>query len=151
MKNFSDLLDTDIQISVSVAVSPVADNGMPTAQIKINNHTWYYDTLESTTTVTCQIPLLDPVVIEIGLSNKSYDQFKETAIIIDSVCIDNFEIVPNFTHLAHYQNERNIDDPTAYLGFNGTWKLSIPGPFYQWHHAVTGQGWLLAPVVNLPQ
>jgi hypothetical protein len=151
MKNFSELLDTDIKISVAVTVSPVADNGMPTARIKINNQTWYYDALAATTTVTCLIPLLDTVVVEIGLSNKSYDQFKETAIIIDSVRIDDFEIVPNFTHLAHYQNERNIDDPTAYLGFNGTWKLNIPDSFYQWHHTVTGQGWLLKPVVNPPQ
>jgi len=151
MKNFSELLDTDIEIPVAVTVSPVADNGMPTAQIRINNQTWHYDVLAITTTVTCQIALLDPVVIEIDLSNKSYDQFKETAIIINSVRIDDFEIVPNFTHLAHYQNERNVDDPTAYLGFNGTWKLSILDPFYQWHHAVTGQGWLLKPVAKLLQ
>jgi hypothetical protein len=93
------------------------------------------------------VPLLDPIKIEIGMSNKKYNQNLETAVIIDSVCIDGFEITPNYTHLANYQNERNIDNPTSYLGFNGVWKLTIPEPFYRWQHRVTGQGWLLEPVL----
>ena len=147
MKNFSELLDTDTKITILVSIRPVTDNGDPTAWIRINDCTLYNNTLPFPVFAQMDMPLLDPIKIEIGMSNKKYNQNLETAVIIDSVCIDGFEITPNYTHLANYQNERNIDNPTSYLGFNGVWKLTIPEPFYRWQHRVTGQGWLLEPVL----
>ncbi len=147
MKNFSELLDTDVKITVSVSVAPITDNGDPRAWIRINDRTLYHNRLAFPILAQIDVDLLDPIEIEIGMSDKIYDQNLETAVVIDSVCIDGFEIIPNFTHLAQYQNERNIDQPTSYLGFNGSWKLTIPEPFYRWQHRVSGQGWLLEPVL----
>ena len=79
------------------------------------------------------------------MSGKQYDQYRETAVIIDQLAIDGFDIIPTWTQLATYHNDHDSRGPTAYLGFNGTWRLQIDRPFYQWRHAVTGLGWLLAP------
>jgi hypothetical protein len=91
------------------------------------------------------VDVLDHIDISIGMRDKIYSAEKETAILIDSIKIDGFEIVPSWTQLAEYINERNFTGPTSYLGFNGTWRLSIQEPFYQWKHRITGQGWLLHP------
>ena len=80
------------------------------------------------------------------MSDKDYSVEKETAILIDSVIIDGLEIIPNKTHLAYYFNERNIDSPTSYLGFNGTWRLQINEPFYLWQHRIIVQGLLLLSI-----
>lgn len=146
MKNFSELLATDISISINVKIEPIVNNGEPTAWIIINQHTVYHNRLSSMISVTVDVPLLAPIDIEIGMSGKTHSKHAETAVIIQSICIDNFEIVPNYTQLACYQNEQNFDSPTSYLGFNGAWRLCIDEPFYRWHHRVTGQGWLLEPV-----
>ena len=45
----------------------------------------------------------------------------------DKVIVDGEEILPKYQHLA----------------ING--QLTIPAPFYQWYHRVSGQGWLLTP------
>ena len=147
MKNFSELLDTDVKITISVSIAPITNNGDPVVWIRINDRTLYHGRLAFPILTQLDIAVLDPIEIEIGMSHKIYDQNLETAVIINSVCIDGFEIVPNFTHLAQYQNERNINQPTSYLGFNGYWKLTIPEPFYCWQHCITGQGWLLEPVL----
>jgi hypothetical protein len=43
------------------------------------------------------------------------------------VTVDGVEILPKYQYLA-------VDG-----------KLTISVPFYQWHHEVSGQGWLLKP------
>lgn len=148
MKNFSELLATETVIPVSVAIEPITYNGDPHAWIVINGLTVYRNSLSFPISVTVDIPLLEPIDIEIGMSDKIYNEQAETAVIIKSICIDNFEIVPNYTQWAQYQNERDFNSPTSYLGFNGTWRLSTAEPFYQWHHRITGQGWLLEPVLQ---
>jgi hypothetical protein len=45
----------------------------------------------------------------------------------DTVSIDGIEVLPWYQHLA-------VDG-----------RLTIPVPFYQWYHEVSGQGWLLKP------
>jgi hypothetical protein len=45
----------------------------------------------------------------------------------DTVTVDGIEILPWYQYLA-------VDG-----------KLTIPEPFYQWYHQVSGQGWLLEP------
>ena len=145
MKNFSELLATDVFVTVTVTIEPIVFNGDPTAWIIINGRKVYHNRLLFAVSASVEVPVLDPIEIEIGMSNKLYNEYAETAVVIKSVCIDDFEIVPNYTHLAQYQNERNINSPTSYLGFNGVWQLATVEPFYLWHHRVTGQGWLLEP------
>lgn len=48
----------------------------------------------------------------------------------DRVTIDNIEVLPKYQYLAQDN------------------KLCITEPFYQWHHKVSGQGWLLTPQLN---
>ena len=145
MKTFSDLLDIDPKIDLSVALEPLSHNGYPDFWITVNDQIIAQGTLIHSITEHCQINLLDPIRLEIGMKQKRYSADKETAIIIRSIDIDGFEIVPNWTHLATYQNDHDNRSPTSYLGFNGTWRLDIPEPFYRWRHRVTGQGWLLEP------
>ena len=148
MKNFSELLDTDMSVAIAISIEPVTANGDPVAWIIVNGQTVYRNRLSFAVSVAIDIPLLDPIDIEIGMSDKAYDEHAETAVIIQSVCIDGFEIIPNYTQWARYQNERDFDSPTSYLGFNGSWHLSTEEPFYRWHHRITGQGWLLEPVLQ---
>jgi hypothetical protein len=146
MKTFSDLLDIDPKIDLCVIFEPVSLNGHPVLCLSINNEIVVRDVLEKPITYRCQLNLLDPIQLIIGMEHKVYCADKETAIIIKSVNIDGFEIVPDWTHLAIYQNDHDNGSPTSYLGFNGTWRLDIPEPFYRWRHRVTGQGWLLEPI-----
>jgi hypothetical protein len=144
MKNFLDLLDINPTIEVKIVLTPVTDNGFPTAIIRYNNViVSNYNLKETATTIIENLNILDPFKISIELAHKTYDEKLETAIIINSLTIDNFEIVPNYTQLAAYINDHNNTNPTNYLGFNGIWELDIPMPFYQWLHGVQGQGWLI--------
>ena len=79
------------------------------------------------------------------MNNKEYSAERETAVIIKNIQVDNIILIPKFEYLAEYINDHNNNDPTSYLGFNGTWILDINQPFYHWLHKHTGQGWLLTP------
>ncbi len=150
MKTFSDLLATDHYITVRVTLKSIKHNGAPGATVRVNNMITEFIQLTETSVVTEYIDdLSDPIDIEISMCDKIYDEHKETAVIIDSISIDGFEIVPNWTHLAEYNSERGPQGPTSYLGFNGSWRLHIDQPFYQWRHRVTGQGWLLEPIETI--
>ncbi len=146
MNNFSDLPDTDPTVAVVVKLSAISDNGYPGAMLRVNQDVIEYLQLKESVEHVFDVPLNDTIEIEIALIDKQYSQEKETAIVIDSVTLDGFEIVPGWTHLATYDSERGPQGPTAYLGINGNWKLVIDRPFYQWRHHVTGQGWLLEPI-----
>lgn len=147
MKNFSDLPDTDPTISVIIQLSVITDNGCPGAKVRVNQDVIEYLQLTQSVQHQFDVALREPLQIEIALIDKQYDQDRETAIKIDSVSIDGFELVPAWTHLAVYDTERGLQGPTSYLGINGSWRLDITRPFYQWRHHITGQGWLLEPSV----
>ena len=146
MKTFSDLLAIDPKIDLCIELEPVSHNGCPEFWISVNDNVIRQGTLTHSIKEHCQFNLLDRIKLEIGMKQKKYSVEKETAIIIRSINIDGFELVPNWTHLATYQNDHDNGLPTSYLGFNGTWTLDISQPFYRWRHHVTGQGWLLEPV-----
>ncbi len=146
MKTFSDLLDIDPRIDLCVILEPVSYNGCPEFWISVNDQIIAQGTLTHSIIKHCEINLLDPIRLEIGMQQKKYSAEKETAIIMKSITIDGFEIVPNHTHHAVYQNDHNNTQPTSYLGFNGSWTLDISEPFYRWRHRITGQGWLLEPI-----
>ena len=146
MKNFLDQLDIEQHcVTVTVKLQVIGNNGFPGASIRVNQDVVEYVQLLTTVKHQFKIGLKDSIEIEISMMGKEYSQTQETAVIIESVNIDGFEIVPNWTHLAVYNSERGLQGPTSYLGINGSWKLTIDRPFYQWQHLVTGQGWLLEP------
>ena len=142
MKNFLDLLATDLQLDLAMSVKPV---GIPDIEIRINQQLIYLGRLLDTFTISKQLPLLSGLSISVKLKNKIYGSVPDTAVVLNQISIDGFDIIPTWTQMAQYVNDHDIDDPTSYLGFNGEWKLEIQQPFYQWRHQVTGQGWLLHP------
>jgi hypothetical protein len=135
MNNYLDLLDTDTNLRLSIDLNLV---GNPDYIIKINDKI-----IDNNIIINKQLPLLNPIVVEIELRNKIYTSEYETAVMIKSLLIDNINIIPTYTQLADYVNDRDFTSPTNYLGFNGKWTLTIDRPFYQWLHQVQGQGWLL--------
>lgn len=132
MKTYYDLqaIDTNLQLSIEIDVI-----GNPEYTIKIN------DTVVNATSY--QLPLQDPIQVEVIMTNKVYTLEYETAVIIKQIAIDNINIIPTYNHLIDYQNDHNINTKTNYLGYNGKWTLTIDRPFYQWLHQAQNQGWLL--------
>jgi hypothetical protein len=141
MKTFLDLQATELALDVELVLVPV---GQPKITVNIGHNTLTTQ-LTDTITITKRIDLTKTFAIGIALLEKNYNDVNETAVIIQSLKIDNFEIVPVWTHLARYVNDHDYVDPTNYLGFVGVWRLEIDCAFYQWQHRVTNQGWLLTP------
>lgn len=150
MNNFLEMLDINPEIDIFVKLQAITDNGYPSVTVSINNRSVFHDSLLGSVEHQFRAPLLEPIEITITMSNKNYSDTAETAVILQSVRIDDFEIIPAWTHLTRYHNDHGIDRPVSYLGYNGSWVLKIDEPFYQWHHRVTGQGWLLQPTGSGP-
>jgi len=142
MKNFSDLLATDLHLDLELIVEPV---GRPDVEIWVNQQLIHQGQLSESITVSKQLPLLKEFSVAVKLKNKVYSQESETAVVLNQLSIDGFDIIPQFTHLARYVNDHVFTDPTCYLGFNGEWRLEVTKPFYQWQHEITSQGWLFQP------
>lgn len=143
MNRFSDLQDINTVILVGLKLSPISNNGMPSVTVMINNTVIYSDNISDPIILTHSIELLSPIYISIELSKKIYHPILETAVVIDYLQFDGIDMIPRYTHHASYTNDHNNNQPTSYLGFNGTWQLDIPKPFYHWFHDITGQGLLL--------
>jgi len=150
MKTFYDLLDTDQDrdIDVLVDVRPITHNGVPHCEVMINDQCCYQGHLENHLQISKKLCLLETIDIEIRMSGKKYSQSSETAILIDHLIIDGFDLIPRCVHLSHYINDHGVDTMTSYLGYNGSWRIKIDRPFYQWKHIHTGQGWLLTPIIQ---
>jgi len=144
MKNFYDQQDINT-LNIGITLSPIIDKDFPNVILKINTIVLYEGLLKEKTLLKHQQPLMDIFKISLELKNKNYKLSSKTAVCIDSLKIDEFDIVPNWTQLATYSNDSNFTTPTNYLGFNGTWILEVAEPFYRWQHKITGQGWLLKP------
>ena len=144
MKNFYDQQDIN-NLKIDIVLSPTLDKDFPELFLKINTAILHEGLLKESVIFQHQISLMDALNISIELRNKNYKTSPRTAVSIDSLKIDNFDIVPNWTQLATYNNDSNVPGPTNHLGFNGVWSLEITEPFYRWQHRVTGQGWLLKP------
>jgi hypothetical protein len=140
MNTFSDLQATELDLSVTLEITPI---GHPNISVWVNNELITGSYLAQPTTIHHRLPLLEPFEIKIQLLEKDYTAAQETAAVIESLRIDNFELVPLWTQLAVYQNDHDYQSPTNYLGFVGTWTLTVDCAFYQWLHSATGQGLLL--------
>jgi hypothetical protein len=143
MKNFLDLQDIDTVGLIKIRISSIIDNGIPTAVVKINHNVIFDKNLEHSVELIYPHNLMVPFLMSVEMQNKKYNQYQETAIIIESILIDNNELIPEYNHLVDYQNDHNTNTPTNYLGFNGKWTLTFDRPFYHWLHQHSGQGWLL--------
>lgn len=143
MKNFSDLLATDLHLDLALAAEPI---GIPDVEIYINQTLLYQGQLLEPMTISQQLPLLSGFVVVVKLKNKVYSSDSETAVNLTRLSVDNFDLIPQWSHLARYTNDHDFTEPTSYVGFNGEWKFEVTKPFYQWQHEATGQGWLFHPV-----
>jgi hypothetical protein len=145
MKQFSDLQAINLNLLIKINLRSIVDNGIPMAIVRYNNDVIFDNNLVNAIELTqvCH-NILSPIFISIEMKNKSYNQQHETAVIIDSISIDNINIIPTYNHLVDYHNDHKINTKTNYLGYNGKWTLTIDRPFYQWLHQVQGQGWLLS-------
>lgn len=142
MNNFSDLLDIKPDLAIRLQLTPV---GTPHIAVRVNQHCVWQGLLTVPWNCELRHPLTDPLQVTVELMNKNYKVDSTSAVIVEQLSIDQFDLVPNWTHLIDYQNDHNYQDPTNYLGFNGAWCLDINRPFYHWLHHVSGQGWLLKP------
>ena len=135
MNNYLDLLDINTDLCIEIKLSVV---GSPDFLVCVNDNCW-----SNQKNIVINHKLLSPIDVNIELRNKHYTIEYETAVIIDSILVDNINIIPTYNHLIDYQNDHNNNNPTSYLGFNGKWTLTIDRPFYQWLHQAQAQGWLL--------
>lgn len=143
MKTFSEITDTDLSLDLKIIVYPLIGNGYPNGQIRIGDEILFHGAVDRPISLSKQIDLSQDIVLEIKLDGKLYDPHKETALDVRSITIDGIEIKNHCYDLIEYENDHCMGDPTLYLGFNGIWILTIPGPFYRWWHKTTGKGWLL--------
>lgn len=144
MNNFLDLQDINLSINFSVSISPYST---PIgASVRLNQSILYQGILNETWTYSTKLPLLDRVVFSVEVFEKDDQVDCNSAIIIDHLRFDDFDIVPTWTGQAKYENNRSYNSPASHLGFVGVWTLEIPEPFYRWKHRITGQGWLFSPV-----
>ena len=140
-----DYYDTPEPIKVCITLRPCEDETKPKCVLTVNNIIQFDNKLEESKTFVNYVNLLDPISIDIKLHGKSYNASPESGLFIDMLDIDDFKIVHQWTHLATYINDKNYNEPTTHLGFNGVWSIKMDRPFYQWQHVVTNQGWLLQP------
>jgi hypothetical protein len=146
MKNFLDLLDIDPTIDIFLKLCPIGIGGDPEVVVLIDGQMLHAGVVSQDWEVTVSHKLIEPISISISLANKRYQLEKETAVLIETLQIDGHDMIPGFTHYAHYVNDHDRAVIGSYLGWNGTWTFETQKPFYQWLHQATGQGWLLEPI-----
>ena len=149
MQTLSDLTATLNENYVRVALD-LRLIGQPRYKVRINNVVYEHLAVNNLgqTSLIANCHLLEPIRITITLYGKDYLEDSTRALVIESLRLDEFDIVPNWTQLAIYDNDKNCNQPTNHLGFNGHWTLDIDQPFYLWKHSITGQGWLFQPKLS---
>lgn len=125
MKTFSELLDIKVELAVSIKLKI---HGRVEYRAEINEHA-FQDRIETT------LCLLSDIDFAIHLHD--FDEGTSGIEVIEFT-VNELEVLPRYQYHA--------DRHTNYVDQTGIWKLHIPGPFYQWYHTITGQGWLLKPV-----
>lgn len=145
MNSILDLSATDLGLRFKTALRPVYQSRPPRIEIVLNNMVLFAGVLAETWHFNTDLALLDALTFEVRLLEKVYDLAEETAVVVDQLSIDDFELVPDYNHVFQYENDHDYTGITAYVGFIGTWRLVIDEPFYRWRHRITGQGWLLEP------
>ena len=148
MKTFYNVGNTDYSLDVQLDITPICDNGCPVSEVVVNNQVLYSSQCVSPISLQCQVPLLQPFLVIISLKDKVYDADRETALIVDRLKIDDYDLIPRFNHLVEYNNEKNIEVKSNYLGYNGSWCMNFGVPFYNWIHIAEHRGFLLYPTLD---
>ena len=146
MKNFLELLATNLSIDLELVLQPIINNGAPYVEVVIDGKQIYSHAMAKSTVFRVSTLLLNPLDISITLSGKQYSAEQETAVVVESLKVDGFDLVPRYLDQVQYTHDQGSSIGGAYIGFNGSWLLKHKIPFYQWKHTATGQGWLLTPV-----
>ena len=149
MNNFSELQATKINLPVVIVLDPIYQTQAPCITVTAATQVLFHGNLLDSITLTWDIDLLRTFDISIELNDKNDQVDHTSAVIVSQLTIDSHNLVPQWSHLAQYTNEKNYNLPTTHLGFNGNWKITVDKPFYQWWHQVTGQGWLLTPCLKI--
>lgn len=144
MKNFLDHTDTKHH-QIHLVIEPVIENGPPIIALDLNGRSLYQGALNESLIIENPLGWFQELSLSIELRDKVYDQYKETGLLVKSLTVDDIDITQHLTELICYDNDQGIDARYNYLGFNGIWKITIPGPFNHWWHHRSGQGWLLHP------
>ena len=128
MKNFYDATVTkpNLRLGINITLVPVEQCYCTTV---VNGAILNMGVLTSPILLGTDIGLTSPINIEISIKRSQHPQ----AIIIKSITLDGYEIMPIYQNLA--------TPPTGYLDVSGTWTFKIPS-FYPWYHELTGQGWI---------
>jgi hypothetical protein len=116
MKNFLDIMATDTVNQLVVDIQLVEHH----------NPQFCFFVNEARLDNKCRsiyLDLMEPI--------KFACEIKTGAIEITKLSINGNEVLPQYQHLAN--------PATNWITEN--WSLLIPGPFYPWYHAITGQGW----------
>jgi hypothetical protein len=116
MKNFSELLATNLAVDIDLTVVPVAPGPV---EVVINGKCVYHGVMQRSTKFHYPVPVLEPIEITVFHSGAT----------VTSLCFDGWESRPQHGSDAM-----------------GVWRFTSDSiPFYQWKHHATGQGWLLKP------
>ena len=120
MKNFSELLATNLSVDIDLKLAPVAPGPV---EVVINGKCIYNGIMQRTTDFHYPVPVLEPIEITVF----------HCGVTVLSLCFDDWESRP-----VHGQDAM------------GVWRFTSNGlPFYQWQHHATAQGWLLTPTPSL--
>jgi len=127
MKNFYEATITrpKLKLDLCLKLDPV---GAVPCRVVINEKLLCDGLLDCEKTVVYQIPLTDPIDLEIQIQRLHPEAVKV------SLQIDGKEILPRYQAMAA--------PPTCYLDNNDLWRFKIPN-FYSWYHEITGQGWII--------
>jgi hypothetical protein len=115
MKNFFELLATNLSIDIDIVLVPKQDSPV---EVVINGNCIYNAVMKHPTELHYSVLLLDPINISIF----------HQGVYLESLRFDGWEARPE-----HAQEVLGI------------WRFQTTTPFYQWHHHATAQGWLLTP------
>ena len=116
MKNFLELLATNLSVDIDLVVVPTA---MGPAEVVINGKCIYNSDMQHSTDFHYSVPLLEPIEITV----------RHSGATVPSLKFDGWELRP-----VHGRDAI------------GVWRFTTDGlPFYQWQHHATAQGWLLEP------
>jgi len=116
MKNFLELLATNLAVDIELVVVPVAPG---TVEVVVNGQCIYNGVMQRTTNFYYSVPVLEPIEITVF----------HAGVTVLNLCFDDWESRP-----VHGSDAM------------GVWRFTTNGlPFYQWRHHATAQGWLLEP------
>ena len=122
IKTFSDTLGTNPKLDITVTVQI---HGYISGRVDFNGVRCYAGVNHF------QIGLLDNLEL-VSVIDKYVEG--SSAIEITEFTVNGYNVIPLYQHHSSSGN--------AYHDWIGNWQMSIPGPFYTWYHAVSGQGWV---------